>query len=458
MDSQSLKIPHVHILGICGTFMAGIAQLAKQMGWQVSGADAEVYPPMSDLLVESGITLTEGYAPEKLPIDAELVIGNALSRGNPAVEYILAQRLPYTSGAQWLSQNILPGKRVFAISGTHGKTTTTSMLTWIFEYAGLNPGFLIGGVARNFGISARYTDSEIFVIEADEYDSAFFDKRSKFVHYHPEVLLINNLEFDHADIFTDLKDIQKQFHHMLRTMPANGRVIYPGNTPAIEELLAMGCWTPKEMFGTADSAWQIKAEKADGSEFSVYHQGKKQGSAKWQLLGQHNLHNALAAIICATQANVSIETALAALAEFAPPSRRLELKGEVRGVKVYDDFAHHPTAIQTTIAGLRAHVGNARIIAVLEPRSYTMRSGVHQDTLAASLVEADVVFMQQPKNSTWHVDEVIKTLGKTKPAAAYEEVPEIIDAIVNITKPGDHVLLMSNGGCGGIYGKLLAAL
>lgn len=459
MEKKSVPaIQRVHILGICGTFMAGIAQLAKQIGWQVSGADEEVYPPMSDLLAESGIAVTSGYSSQDLPHDAELVIGNALSRGNPCVEYILSQRLPYTSGAEWLAKNILPGKRVFAVSGTHGKTTTASMLAWIFEYAGLNPGFLIGGVVSNFGISARYTDSEIFVIEADEYDSAFFDKRSKFIHYHPSVLLINNLEYDHADIFPDLLSIQKQFHHLLRTVPTNGKIVYPANTKSIEEVIAMGCWTPIETFGAQESAWKIQTEAADGSEFSVYHHGKKQGTVQWKLLGQHNVFNALAAIICATEAQVSVQQALDALKIFTPPARRLELKGDVNGVKVYDDFAHHPTAIATTLAGLRAHVKKERIITVIEPRSYTMRSGVHQNKLAESLQEADVVLMQQPKKSTWKVNDVINTLAKTKKAAAYDEVDEIVEALVAMAKPGDHIVIMSNGGFGDIYGKLLGAL
>lgn len=448
----------VHILGICGTFMGGIAQLAQQMGYEVSGSDEHVYPPMSDLLRDQGIALTEGYDPKQLPKDAEIVIGNALSRGNPCVEYILTHGLPYTSGAQWLSENIIPGKKVFAVAGTHGKTTTSSLLAWILDYAGLNPGFLIGGVARNFEMSARYTDSEYFVIEADEYDSAFFDKRSKFVHYHPFVLLINNLEFDHADIFTDLKDIQRQFHHLIRTVPANGKIIYPENDQAVKEVLAQGCWTPTIPFDSDNSDWQVKADAPDGSQFSIYYKGKKEGSTKWSLLGMHNLHNALGAILCASQANVPVAQSLAALADFAAPARRLELKGEVNGIKVYDDFAHHPTAIETTLGGLRAHVGKAKIIAVLEPRSYTMRSGCHKETLAASLKEADAIFMQQPERSDWQVDDVIADLAKTKPAAAFDKVDEIVKAVTETAKSGDYILIMSNGGFGGIYNKLLSAL
>jgi UDP-N-acetylmuramate: L-alanyl-gamma-D-glutamyl-meso-diaminopimelate ligase len=456
--NQQLTVPHIHILGICGTFMAGVAQIAKQMGCKVTGVDEHVYPPMSDLLAEEGIEVTEGYIPEKLPKDAVLVIGNALSRGNPCVEYILSQRLAYTSGAQWLAENVLQNKKVLAISGTHGKTTTTSMLAWILEYAGLNPSFLIGGVARNFGISARYTDSEYFVIEADEYDSAFFDKRSKFILYRPTVLLINNLEFDHADIFDNLLDIQKQFHHVVRTVPANGKVIFPANDTAIQEVMAKGCWAPTEAFGDAKSAWQVKAQAADGSSFAIYHEGKSIGTTSWKLLGLHNVHNALAATLCALEAGVDVATSLAALAEFEPPSRRLELIGEVKGVKVYDDFAHHPTAIETTLAGLRAHIGNERIIAVLEPRSYTMRSGCHANTLAASLHAANVVFMQQPENSEWKVDQVITEVAKTRPAAATSTVDDLISLITKEAKPGDHILIMSNGGFGGIYSKLLSAL
>lgn len=456
--NQQLTIPHVHILGICGTFMAGIAQIAKQMGYQVTGEDEQVYPPMSHLLAEEGIEVTEGYDPAQIPTDGEFVIGNALSRGNVCVEHILCERLPYTSGAQWLAENVLRGKKVFAVSGTHGKTTTTSMLAWILEFAGLNPGFLIGGVARNFGISARYTESEYFVIEADEYDSAFFDKRSKFIHYRPSVLLINNLEFDHADIFSHLKDIQKQFHHVIRTVPRNGKVIYPANDSAIQEVIAQGCWAPQEAFGAVNSTWQVKAETEDGGSFSILHHGHVIGSTRWKLLGKHNVHNALAAILCALEAGVAVETSLEALAAFQPPARRLELVGEVKGIKVYDDFAHHPTAIATTLEGLRAHIGNARIIAVLEPRSYTMRSGVHEQTLAQSLSQADVVFMQQPENSTWKVDAVIHEVAKTKPAYAFANIDELVAAIVKASKPGDYILIMSNGGFGGIYSKLLNAL
>lgn len=454
------KKPHVHILGICGTFMAGIAQIAKQMGYEVTGVDEQVYPPMSDLLASEGIKATEGYDTKHLPKDAELVIGNALSRGNPSVEYILSHRLPYSSGAQWLEEHALVGKKVLAVSGTHGKTTTTSMLAWILEDAGLNPGFLIGGVAKNFGISARYTDSEYFVIEADEYDTAFFDKRSKFIHYHPWVLLINNLEFDHADIFNDLKDIQRQFHHLVRIIPADGKIIYPAGVKAIQEVIDQGCWSSSEIFSTESnkSDWQIKADTPDGSTFSVYHHGKLEGSATWSLLGMHNLHNALAAILCALEANVSVSQSLKALASFEAPSRRLELKGEENGVKVYDDFAHHPTAIQTTLGGLRAHVGKANIIAVIEPRSYTMRSGVHKETLAGSLKEANAVFMQQPEKTDWQVDDVIAELAKTKPAEAFDKVDDIVKAVAKTAKPGDYILIMSNGGFGGIYTKLLLAL
>lgn len=452
---------HVHILGICGTFMAGIAQIAQQKGYRVTGSDENVYPPMSTLLEKSGITLTTGYDPTQLDTNPDLVIiGNAMSRGNPCVERVLRDKIPYISGPQWLAESILQDKIVIAVSGTHGKTTTSSIVTWLLESAGKNPGFLIGGVLSNFGISARYTDSPYFVVEADEYDSAFFDKRSKFIHYHPTVLLCNNLEFDHADIFSSLADIQKEFHYLIRTVPGNGKIIYPKTDKALIETLARGCWTPTETFGTTEQCdWFTQNESPDGSSFEVVHANQVCGKAKWALLGQHNVQNALAALACVNAVGVTPQEAIPALSDFKSPARRLQLRGEINGVSVYDDFAHHPTAIHTTIAGLRARVGkDTRIISVMELRSYTMRSGYHKDTLAASLEESDSVYLYRSNDLTWDLAPVVDELSKTKQAAALPTVDEIVRNVVSQVKAGDHILVMSNGGFEGIHGKLLAAL
>ncbi|MGB7930727.1 MAG: UDP-N-acetylmuramate:L-alanyl-gamma-D-glutamyl-meso-diaminopimelate ligase [Gammaproteobacteria bacterium] len=450
---------HIHILGICGTFMGGIALLAREMGVRVSGSDAGVYPPMSTQLEEQGIVLHEGYAPEQFsPAPDQVVIGNALSRGNPAVERVLNERLAYTSGPQWLAEHVLAERWVLAVAGTHGKTSTASLLAWILEYAGLSPGFLIGGIPANFGVSARLGSGSFFVVEADEYDTAFFDKRSKFVHYRPHTLVLNNLEFDHADIFPDLAAIKRQFHHLLRTVPGNGLIIENADDASLAEVLAMGCWTPREAVSLSgrEAAWQVRRQSADGSRFDVLLDGVPAGTASWQQIGEHNMHNALAAIAAARQAGVPVSMAIEALAEFQGVKRRMEVRGRVNGVTVYDDFAHHPTAIATTLQGLRNRVGNARILLVLEPRSNTMRMGVHSDTLAASMQCADRIWIHQPGDLAWSLSDVAQATGI--PASVSGSVQAIIDEVVGEARSGDHILIMSNGGFGGIHEKLLSRL
>lgn len=445
---------HVHILGICGSFMGGIAALAKSLGHTVTGSDTNVYPPMSTQLEALGITLTEGYDPAQFePVPDKVIIGNALSRGNPAVEYVLNRNLDYTSGPQWLLENLLNDRWVIGVSGTHGKTTTSSMVAWILEDAGLNPGFLIGGVPENFGISARTGDSPFFVIEADEYDSAFFDKRSKFVHYRPKTLIINNLEFDHADIFADLAAIQTQFHHLVRMVPQHGLILSPTQTPAITQTLERGCWSEQQQLG---AHWQSQLLHPDGSAFKVLKHQQVIGEVHWSLLGQHNVDNGIMAIAAAHHAGVQVEDAIAALQRFKNVKRRMETKGQVAGITVYDDFAHHPTAIATTLAGLRNKVGNDRILAILEPRSNTMKMGVHKDTLAASWQEADNVLIYEPPGMTWSLTEAANR--SQTPAHCCNLVQQIIDETVQQARPGDHILVMSNGGFEGIHQRLLTAL
>ncbi|EHR40085.1 UDP-N-acetylmuramate:L-alanyl-gamma-D-glutamyl-meso-diaminopimelate ligase [Alishewanella jeotgali] len=445
---------HIHILGICGTFMGGIAALAKALGHQVTGSDQQVYPPMSTQLEQLGISLTPGYDPAQLePAPDLVIIGNALSRGNPAVEYVLEHNLPYTSGPQWLSEQLLQQRWVLAVSGTHGKTSTASMLAWILDYAGLKPGFLIGGVPQNFGVSARLGEAPFFVIEADEYDTAFFDKRSKFVHYRPRTLVINNLEYDHADIFPDLAAIQRQFHHLLRTVPASGLVLSPEATPAVAETLAMGCWSQREAYG---SDWQAELLTPDGSQFALYWQQQQVALVNWSLSGQHNVDNAVMAIAAARHAGVPVGVAAEALASFVAPKRRMELKGSPQGIAIYDDFAHHPTAIATTLQGLRAKVGQARIIAVLEPRSNTMRLGVHQAALPQALLTADQVFLYEPRNAGWSMAELAARLSM--PASVCYDIAELKASILALVQPGDQIVIMSNGAFGGIHQQLLEAL
>ncbi len=449
----------IHILGVCGTFMGGVAILAREAGFEVQGSDANVYPPMSTQLEEQGIELMQGYRAEHLdPAPDQVVIGNAMSRGNPAVEYILNQGLPYTSGPQWLAEQLLQDRWVLAVAGTHGKTTTASMLAWILEAAGLNPGFLIGGVPNNFGVSARLGEAPFFVVEADEYDTAFFDKRSKFVHYRPRTLVLNNLEFDHADIFTDLAAIERQFHHLIRTVPGTGRLLVNANDANLADVLDMGCWTPVETVsvGAFPGQWQARALAEDGSRFTVLLDGNSQGEVRWNQLGAHNMHNALSAIAAARHAGVPVARSIEALCDFSGVKRRLELRGEVNGIAVYDDFAHHPTAIATTLRGLRDNRRDARLLAVLEPRSNTMRMGVHRGELAASLAEADAVWLYQPDELDWDLREVAATL--IRPASVSADLDELVAAVVACARPGDRVVVMSNGGFGGIHDKLLEKL
>jgi len=448
---------HIHILGICGTFMGGVALLARELGMTVSGSDANVYPPMSDQLAAAGIDLQQGYLPEHLDPAPDLVVmGNAMSRGNPAVEYVLNKGLPYTSGPQWLADYVLKDKWVLAVSGTHGKTSTSSLLAWILEDAGMSPGFLIGGVPGNFGETARLGKTPFFVIEADEYDTAFFDKRSKFVHYHPRTLVINNLEFDHADIFDDLAAIQKQFHHVVRTVPSEGLLITPSHVEAIEDVMRMGAWTPQQTIGLNEGQLQAQSISDDGGQFDVVWNGEVEGTVNWAMLGMHNVSNALAAIVAARHVGVTIEHACEALSRFEGIKRRMELRGEVGGIKVYDDFAHHPTAITTTINGLRKNIGDRKLIAILEPRSNTMRMGIHQQTLAESLVEADRVILFEGAGLTLSLDSIAEQLeGK---ATVETSIDDIIKRVCDEAKAGDEVLIMSNGGFDGIHQRLLTAL
>ncbi len=447
----------IHILGIGGTFMGGVALLARDLGHEVTGSDAKVYPPMSTQLEAQGIRLMEGYDAAHLDSARPdlVIIGNALSRGNPLVETVLDRGIRYTSGAQWIAENVLHGRWVLAVAGTHGKTTTAGMLAWILEHAKLKPGFLIGGVPENFGVSARLGDDPFFVIEADEYDTAFFDKRSKFVHYRPRTAILNNLEFDHADIFPDLAAIALQFHHFVRIVPGSGLLVVNAKDENLSHVLTMGCWTPVEHFGGEDG-WQAIARNPEASRFQVLFKKQDQGEVSWDLLGSHNMANALAAIAAARHAGVPVKTAIAALAKFRNVKRRLEVRGAVRGITVYDDFAHHPTAITATLEALRARVGNARILAVLELRSNTMRMGVHRDTLAGSLVCADKVLMLRPADLNWNLERVTNALNGR--GQAYPTVEEIIETLSREARPDDHILVMSNGGFGDIHARLLEHL
>ncbi len=454
---------HIHILGVCGTFMGGLAVLAKAAGHKVTGCDANVYPPMSTQLEAQGIELIEGFGPEQITLNPDLyVIGNVVSRGNPLMEEILDRGLPYVSGPQWIGEHILQGKWVLAAAGTHGKTTTSSMLAWILEDAGYDPGFLIGGVPMNFGISARLSGggeaSSFFVIEADEYDTAFFDKRSKFVHYRARTAILNNLEYDHADIFPDLQAIETQFHHLVRTVPGIGRVIANAREVSLQRVLQRGCWSGVEWFG-GEQGWALTTH-ADGS-FDVLFDGEMQGTVQWALTGEHNRLNALAAIAAARHVGVPPAQAIAALARFENVKRRMELRGTVNGIAVYDDFAHHPTAIATTVEGLRRKVGAARILAVLEPRSNTMKLGTMKDALPASLTDADLVFGYGATGGGkdalgWDLAAALSPLGDK--AHAFNDLPALVQAIVAAARPGDHVLVMSNGGFGGVHQKILDAL
>ena len=454
---------HIHILGICGTFMGSLALLAKQNGHQVSGCDANVYPPMSEQLSDNGIDLIEGFDPQQLdPAPDLIVVGNAMSRGNPCVEFMLDNRLPYISGPQWLGENILKDKHVLAVSGTHGKTTTSSMLAKILDQSGLNPGFLIGGIPQDFGISARLGESDYFVVEADEYDSAFFDKRSKFVHYFANTLIINNLEFDHADIFDDLAAIQTQFHHLVRTVPSNGSIIIPSAESNIDKVIKQGCWSNKYSFGSLEGdLWQFKLIQRDGSQFEIVHyhengQEKERSQVDWNQTGIHNVSNGLAAVIAAYQVGISVSQACGALSDFVGVKRRMEVIYANKGIIIYDDFAHHPTAIKTTLEGLRAKVGDAPILAIIEPRSATMKMGVHQAALASSVGSANRALWYQNSDADWDIKGLSSAIKI--PSRTISDLEKLIDATVDLTNSSVHIVIMSNGGFEGFHGKLINAI
>ena len=447
---------HIHILGICGTFMGGLAALAREAGHRVTGCDANVYPPMSDQLRSLGIELIEGWGTEQLALKPDLfVVGNVVTRGNALMEAILNAGLPYTSGPQWLADHVLQGRHVLAVAGTHGKTTTTSMLAWILEHAGLQPGFLVGGVPLNFGVSARLGSGKTFVIEADEYDTAFFDKRSKFVHYRPRTAILNNLELDHADIFENLAAIERQFHHLVRTVPGQGRLVVNAREESLQRVLAMGCWSEVLRFGARKEEPGALRARGEPHAFDVLRGSLKIARVEWGLLGEHNQLNALAAIAAAEHVGVAPEVAARALAGFENVRRRLELRGEAGGVKVYDDFAHHPTAMRTTVNGLRRKVGSERILAVFEPRSNTMKLGTMKAQLPWSLEEADLAFCHSG-GLGWNAEEALAPMGAQ--AVVCDSIDKLVDRVVNAARPGDHILCLSNGGFGGIHAKLLAAL
>ena len=447
---------HLHILGICGSFMGGLAALAREAGHTVTGCDANVYPPMSDQLRALGIELIEGFGADQLALKPDVfVIGNVVSRSNPLMEAILDAGHAYTSGPQWLSDHVLQGRHVLAVAGTHGKTSTTAMLAWVLEHAGLQPGFLVGGVPLNFDVSARLGAGKTFVIEADEYDTAFFDKRSKFVHYRPRTAVLNNLEFDHADIFDNLAAIERQFHHLVRSVPASGRLVVNAREESLQRVLAMGCWSEVVRFGARKETpgeWRARGEPHG---FDVLRGSLKIGRVDWSLLGEHNQLNALAAIAAAEHVGVPPDAAAKALAQFQNVRRRLELRGEVNGVRVYDDFAHHPSAMRTTVNGLRRKVGDARILAVFEPRSNTMKLGAMKALLPWSLEEADLAFCHSA-GLGWDAVQALSPMGAQ--AVVCDNIDRLVAAVVAATKPGDHVLCMSNGGFGGVHAKLLSAL
>ena len=448
---------HIHILGIGGTFMGGVAAIAKAAGFRVTGSDLNVYPPMSTQLKALGIEFVEGYGAEQLDLKPDMVVvGNALSRGSPVVEAMLDRGMAYTSGPLWLAEQVLHGRHVIAVTGTHGKTTTTAMLTWILEEAGLAPGYLVGGVPGNFESSARLGEPPFFVIEADEYDTAFFDKRAKFVHYRPRTAILNNLEYDHADIYPDVASIRRQFNQLLRTVPGAGRLIVNAQDAELAATLREGCWTPRESFGIGgDWSAHIEPDSAAG-RFAVHFQGREVGHVAWNLMGEHNVLNALAAIAAARHAGVPPERAARALNAFRGVKRRMEVRGEVGGVTVYDDFAHHPTAIETTLKGLRAKVGAARIIAVLEPRSNTMKLGVHREQMAPALALADKSWLLNSPDLGWDLGQAVSGMGERVSLA--ETVDALVQGLAAQVRAGDHVLVMSNGGFGGVHEKLLAAL
>jgi len=451
---------HLHILGICGTFMASLAILAQELGFKVTGSDKHVYPPMSELLKEHNIPIISDYNETTFPVKCDMVIiGNALSRGTPIIEAMLNEGLYYQSGPEWLAQNILRHKWVLCVAGTHGKTTTSSLLAWILQHAKLSPGFLIGGVCPQLYSSAKLGQGNFFVIEGDEYDTAFFDKRSKFIHYRPKTLILNNLEFDHADIFASLGDIQCQMHHLIRMVPENGQIIYNDHAQALKATLEKGTWSKLQPFGISDftdATWQVKLENTDGSQLSVFHQGKKVSTIHWNLLGEHNAQNALAAIIAAYHIGIPVEKSAKALAEFNGIKRRLELIGSVNNIYIYDDFAHHPTAIKTTIASLKAKIaGKGRVIAVFEPRSNTMKMGIHGQSLVDAFKDADSIWALSPQNISWDIKQ---SFSDTLAFSSYIDINKLISGLKSTLMPEDHVIIMSNGSFGGIHQKLLATL
>jgi len=443
--------------------MGGIAVLAKQAGHEVSGCDANVYPPMSTQLEEQGITLCEGFNAKDIPEDVdEVVIGNAMSRGNEAVEYVLNKNISYSSGPEWLSKHVLNQRWVLAVAGTHGKTTTSSMLAWMLQYAGLNPGFLIGGIPANFGLSARIGDAPFFVVEADEYDTAFFDKRSKFVHYHPRTAILNNLEFDHADIFDDLDAIKKQFHHLVRTIPGDGLIVKNGEDENVAAVLKQGCWSQVASFHKTHDAehskddWSIGKVSANGGNFEVLLDGKPVAEVNWSLHGSFNRMNALAAIVAAQHAGVPVEVSCEALKEFKGIKRRLEVRGVINGVTVYDDFAHHPTAIEETLLAMKEVKGDGKVFAVLEPRSNTMRMGIHKESLSDSWQQAGEICLYQPEGMDWSLGDVVKQSKVL--ATLFSSTDEIISHLTSAAAEGDHIVIMSNGGFEAIHQRLLDAL
>jgi UDP-N-acetylmuramate: L-alanyl-gamma-D-glutamyl-meso-diaminopimelate ligase len=448
---------HIHILGACGTFMGGVALLARRAGHKVTGQDRNTYPPMSTQLEAEGIELHQGYDAGRLKPPPDLVIiGNALSRGNPAVEEVLNSGIPYTSGPRWLGENYLRGKTVIAVAGTHGKTTTSSMLAWILEQAGRRPGFLIGGVPRNFDQSARDGD-EVFVVEADEYDTAFFDKRAKFVHYRPNIAILNNLEFDHADIYDDVKAIQTQFHHLVRTIPGNGTIISNGQDARLEAVLERGCWSRLQRFSEGEETdWRVELLKADGSELAFFRGAEPLGTVSWAHCGRHNAHNACAALAAAAAAGVGPETALPALVTFLGVKRRMEVIADIDGIRVYDDFAHHPTAIRLTLEGLRRNVGNTRVLVALEPRSNTMRAGVHIGELGPALIAADRVWLLAGEGIDWDPQEALAPLeGRGRVVTRSDD---LLEQMLDAARPGDHVVFMSNGGFDSVPERFSQAL
>ena len=448
---------HIHIPGICGTFMGSLALLAKAKGFHVTGSDTNIYPPMSTLLEKHKLVIYDSFDPAHLnPAPDLIVVGNALSRGNPEIEHMLNAGLPYTSGPAFLAEHILKDKWVLAVAGTHGKTTTAAMLAWILDYTKKAPGFLIGGIPLNFGVPSRLGETDFFVIEADEYDTAFFDKRSKFIHYHPKTTVINNLEFDHADIFDDLKSIQKQLHHLIRTLPANGLIIVPENDTAISETLSMGRWTPVEKIGEK-GRWKAQLTESDGSSFTVLWDNEVQGSINWQLTGEHNVQNALSAVAAACHAGIQPALACEALTSFAGIKRRMELLAEIKGVRIYDDFAHHPTAIAVTLNGWRQHVGDIRrIFAVIEPGSNTMKQGIHQHTLADTVNQADEVIWFEPDGLCWSLEQVARS--SSVPSSVFHHTSDIINYLLETTQPGDDVIIMSNSDFNNLHNQLIKLL